>query len=348
MEDTESNNKIYSISGVAFEDVNNNGMRDFNEPIISGIPVLLLNEATGKIALDKDNKSMETVTSNSGEYIFTNLPKGKYTVIFKYNSSDYNITEYKKPGIDETNNSDVVYKEISINNNISVYASTETLNISENDLVNIDAGFVKKKKFDLKLDKLITKTIVQNGEGIRETTYDGTKLAKVEIRAKELANTTMIVEYTIKVTNEGELEGYASEIIDYIPNGLKFSSEMNKNWYQGTDGNLLNRELANTIINPGETKSIKLILTKNINTSNTGTFMNSAEINKISNRDSAQDTDSTPGNKDLNEDDFSTAELIISIGTGSIVVNILIIANSIAVIGVGAFIIKKKVLNIED
>ena len=150
------------------------------------------------------------------------------------------------------------------------------------------------------------------------------------------------------VTNEGELAGFASEIIDYIPNGLKFTSEMNTNWYQGTDGNLLNRELANTIINPGETKSIKLTLSKAMTASNTGTFMNSAEINKASNKNSTNDIDSTPGNKELKEDDYSTAELIISIGTGSVVVNVLIIATVIVVIGAGTFLIKKKVLNREN
>ena len=346
--DTEQKNKSYSISGVAFEDVNENGMRDNKESLISGMTVLLMDESTGKIALNRENKNMETTTDSNGRYKFANLTEGKYTVLFKFDSSNYNVTEYKKAGIDETNNSNVVYKDISINNSTSAYASTETLNLLGDDLANINAGFVKKKKFDLKLDKTITKTIVQNGEGTKETSYEGTKLAKVEIRAKQLVNTTMIVEYTIKVTNEGELEGYASEIIDYIPNGLKFSSEMNKNWYQGTDGNLLNRELANTIINPGETKNVKLTLTKNMTTSNIGTFMNSAEINKISNRNSAPDIDSTPGNRDLKEDDYSTAELIISIGTGSVVTNILIIATIIVVMGVGTFIIKKKVLNREN
>ena len=347
-EDSESKNKTYSISGVAFEDVNDNGMRDANEPLLSGISVLLMDEATGKIALDKDNKSMETITSSKGAYSFTNLVKGKYTVLFKFDASNYNTAEYKKSGIDESNNSDVVYKDVSINNSTSAYASTETLNLSESDLTNIDAGFVKRKKFDLKLDKTITKTIVQNGEGTKQVSYDGTKLAKVEIRSKQIANTTVIIEYTINVTNEGELAGFASEIIDYIPNGLKFTSEMNTNWYQGTDGNLLNRELANTIINPGETKSIKLTLSKAMTASNTGTFMNSAEINKASNKNSTNDIDSTPGNKELKEDDYSTAELIISIGTGSVVVNVLIIATVIVVIGAGTFLIKKKVLNREN
>ena len=35
-------------------------------------------------------------------------------------------------------------------------------------------------------------------------------------------NTTDIVTYTIRVYNEGELNGYASKIMDDIPQGLEF------------------------------------------------------------------------------------------------------------------------------
>ena len=339
-------NSLNSISGVAFEDVNNNGMRDANEPYLSGMSVLLMDESTGTIALDSNNKKMETITTSEGAYQFENLVNGKYTVLFKFDLTNYNVAEYKKSGIDETNNSDVVYKDISLNNgSVSPYASTETLALSGESLYNIDAGFIKKKKFDLKLDKTITKTIVKNDEGTKQMSYDGTKLSKVEIRAKQLVNTTVIVEYTISVTNEGELAGFASEIIDYIPDGLKFSSDMNASWYQGMDGYLLNRELTNSIIQPGETKAVKLTLSKAMTASNTGTAINVAEINKTSNQTSSEDIDSIPGNKDEKEDDISSAELIISVGTGRVLMNTIIIFISIIIIGLVIFFINKKILN---
>ncbi|MEE0866116.1 MAG: SdrD B-like domain-containing protein [Clostridia bacterium] len=339
-------NSLNSISGVAFEDINNNGMRDANEPYLSGMSVLLMDESTGTIALDSNNKKMETITTSEGAYQFENLVNGKYTVLFKFDLTNYNVAEYKKSGIDETNNSDVVYKDISLNNgSVSPYASTETLALSGESLYNIDAGFIKKKKFDLKLDKTITKTIVKNDEGTKQMSYDGTKLSKVEIRAKQLANTTVIVEYTISVTNEGELAGFASEIIDYIPDGLKFSSDMNASWYQGMDGYLLNRELTNSIIQPGETKAVKLTLSKAMTASNTGTAINVAEINKTSNQTSSEDIDSIPGNKDEKEDDISSAELIISVGTGRVLMNTIIIFISIIIIGLVIFFINKKILN---
>lgn len=40
--------------------------------------------------------------------------------------------------------------------------------------------------------------------------------------------TTVVVEYTIKVTNEGEVDAYVRKIADYLSSDYKFSSELNK------------------------------------------------------------------------------------------------------------------------
>lgn len=72
----------------------------------------------------------------------------------------------------------------------------------------------------------------------------------------------MVVEYKIIVTNEGAIPGYVKKIADYLPNEMKFSTELNQDWYEGKDGTIYNIALANTIINPGESKEVKLVLTK--------------------------------------------------------------------------------------
>lgn len=61
------------------------------------------------------------------------------------------------------------------------------------------------------------------------------------------------------------------EIVDYIPTDLKFSSEINKDWYISTDGNLHNTSLTNDVIDVGETKILTLTLTKTMTENNTGT-----------------------------------------------------------------------------
>ena len=68
----------------------------------------------------------------------------------------------------------------------------------------------------------------------------------------------MVIEYSLTVTNEGGVAGYAKKIADYIPAEFKFNSELNKDWYEGANGTVYNSSLANTIINPGESKTITL------------------------------------------------------------------------------------------
>ena len=69
-------------------------------------------------------------------------------------------------------------------------------------------------------------------------------------------------EYSIKVSNVGDLAGYAKKVVDYLPAETTFNSGLkgNEAWYTGVDGNLYSAALADTLILPGETKEIKLVL----------------------------------------------------------------------------------------
>ena len=158
-------------------------------------------------------------------------------------------------------------------------------------------------------------------------------------------NTNLVVEYKIKVINEGQLEGYAKKIIDYLPKELKFSTELNPDWYLGQDGNIYNASLADTKINPGETKEITLILTKATSKSdNLGLITNKAELYEVSNDYGVEDIDSTPNNNVQNEDDTSIANLLLSPGTGRTVLFVVLTTVIIIIIGVGVYFIKKKVI----
>lgn len=334
----------YSISGVAWIDENKNGLRESTEKLLSGIEVILVNEETGQIATDFENKEITAKTGESGEYEFTNVKQGKYIVVFKYDTKNYRVTEYQKQGINEKENSDVVSNNITLNGQKQQVAMTKTLELSTSNLSNIDAGFVQGEKFDLRLDKYISKIIIQDKTGTTVKQYDNTQLAKIELDGKKIAGTTVLVEYKLQITNEGEVGGYVNELFDDKPSDLEFASSMNNNWYQSTKGELYTKELSNQIINPGETKTVTLTLTKTMNLENTGTSINTAELNKVSNDYSLQDVDSTPGNRQTGEDDISTAQLIISVKTGSSVMYISLIMIIIGIISVGIYFIKKDVL----
>ena len=64
---------------------------------------------------------------------------------------------------------------------------------------------------------------------------------------------------------------------------------------------------------------LELILTKTMTSNSTGTFTNKAEVREMKNSLGTEDIDSKPGNKIETEDDFSKADLIISVGTGALV-----------------------------
>ena len=107
---------------------------------------------------------------------------------------------------------------------------------------------------------------------------------------------------------------------------------------------IYNTSLANTIINPGESKEVTLILTMNVTDDSFGMITNNAEIMESSNDYGLKDVDSTAGNKSTNEDDYSTANILLGIKTGEIFIYFILSLTIITIIGVGTYIIRKRVL----
>ena len=129
------------------------------------------------------------------------------------------------------------------------------------------------------------------------------------------------MEYKIKVTNEGNVAGYAKNIVDYMPKGMQFISELNPSWYIAQNGNIYSNELANTAINPGETKEIKLILLKNMTEENTGINVNTVEIYETYNEYGINDIDSKENNQSDTEDDYSQTTTLIAVQAGGKILN---------------------------
>lgn len=334
----------YRVAGVAWLDANGNGEREEQEEKLANIKVILINSENGSVVKDVTTglEKIQT-TSKNGSYTFANIPEGKYIVAFFYDTNQYSPTLYKKQGISEIRNSDAIAMKINYDGKIQNAAATDTLEITSANKNNIDLGLIVSPKFDLKLDKVITKITVQDSKESKVHNYEETKLAKLDINPKYINNTNIIIEYKIKVTNEGRIAGFAKKIVDYLPNDVKFSSELNPDWYE-TNGVVYNASLANTLINPGETKEIILLLTKKMNENNTGIINNNAEIYEASNELGMADVDSIPGNKVQGEDDLSAADALISLNTGENIMYIAITLTMIVILGVGMYLINKKVL----
>lgn len=319
-EDDDKNLK--NINGIVWLDDNKDGKRQTDEKLLKNIVVKLYNSDTSSIVVDKSNNKQIKYTNENGEYEFSDVEKGNYLVLFEFDTEKYKITNYQVSGVSEELNSDVTSKEVSIDGNIKQVGVTDILKLDDGDLNNIDMGLIQNKKLDLSLKKYISKVTVKNDEE-KVYEYNDAKLAKIEVASKQINNTNIEIEYRIVVNNEGEEDAYVNEIIDYLPQELDFSAILNKNWIKNSEGNLINSSLSGKKIQPGESREVKLILTKELNSNNIGTFVNAAEIGLTKNDEGLSDIDSIDSNRDKNEDDYSEAELIISIKTG-IVRNILI------------------------
>ena len=208
---------------------------------------------------------------------------------------------------------------------------------------------IKVKFFDLSLKKWVTESIVTyNGKTtVTKTGHTGDENpeppAKVEIRGSRMSKTTVKFKFNIKVTNEGEIAGYAKEIIDYIPEGLKFEPKDNPKW-RVEDGKVITDQLKDKLLQPGESATVEIILTWINNKDNLGEKVNWAEINKDDNEYDSPDIDSTPGNNEKGEDDIDRAPVILSVVTGSAPTYITLAITSISMLAAGVVLIKKFVI----
>lgn len=201
-----------------------------------------------------------------------------------------------------------------------------------------DYEILVMKKFDLALQKFITAV---NDKEIKDrvpkVTLDENKKIKYEHPQTALeVNHGDIVTYTIRVYNEGEVDGYAAEINDDIPNGLEFdtNNEINKKYgwvMYDANGNVtkdtskaaeirtdyLSKQKAearkeSALLTAFDSEKgnlfyldVKVAFKVNSKASN-NTIINTAEITKDTDSEGNEidDIDSTPNNKKEGEDDI--------------------------------------------
>jgi len=209
-----------------------------------------------------------------------------------------------------------------------------------------DIEKIKVKYFDLALKKWVSQAIVtDNGDtNIIESGHTGDEnpepIVKVEIYHKKIDKVTVKFRYQIKVINEGTIAGYAYELKDHIPEGLKFVAEDNPLWTDLGNGVISTTQLQNTLLQPGETATVDVLLTWINGQDNMGLKVNIAEISK----DSDDDIDSTPDNNVPEEDDQDDAPVMLSVRTGQMRVYFLLTGVILATLSGGIILIKKFVL----
>lgn len=233
-----------------------------------------------------------------------------------------------------------------------------------------DKEYIYVQKFDLALFKWVTQTIV-TVDGKTTTTETGFKpnvgkteaspegyrandeeepIASVTIDKKKLNSTVVKFVYNIRVVNEGDIEGYVTEVTDYIPEGLKFVQEDNPLWSLEEGNTITTRALETTLLKPGEGAEVPVTFTWINDQNNLGVKTNIAAITEDYNEKGIPDEDSKPGNEDIpnydkeQEDDDDFALVILTLKTGTAISYIWLMLLTVTIIALGAILIKKYVL----
>ena len=264
--------KTNDIKGIAWIDKNGNGRKDEKEVLLKGIQANLINTEKGIIVATD-------ITNNKGEYEFKDLPEGKYVVEFNYNNTTFEVTDYKKETVEDELDSDI----INTTQGNKTTSKSEVILLKEGKTENVNAGFITNRKFDLSINKGITKVTTNNSEATESNNYSAEKNVETKIKRDLLKNALLLVEYEIEVTNTGDIAGYAKVISDKIPEGMTFNSELNTSWYEGNDGKIYSVTLANKEIQPGETVKLKLVLTKEVQNETELTIVNTVSIEQTFN-----------------------------------------------------------------
>ncbi len=287
--------------------------------------------------LSKENGEDNLIKAFDG----TTLDYKDIKIAFKVkdpNSNEYIITNHAQISDDTDENGNPVTDKDS---------EPDEWNEGEDDQ---DIENVKVEYFDLALLKYVTKVIViEDGvEKITETGYDGTEVpepvVKVELDRKKLDKITVKFGFGIKIINEGDIPGYATEITDYVPEGLKFVVEDNPEWTDEGNNVISTRQLEGTLLQPGESATVEVILTWINGEDNLNLKTNVAEISEDDNEYDVPDIDSTPDNKEEGEDDIDEAQVILNVSTGLVKTYFTLTLGLLATIGTGIILIKKFIL----
>ena len=304
-----------------------------------------------------DENNNETKDTSKCKYVKTNyLSKDNdvSNMITSFDKGKMSSPDYKEVKIvlnvelKDKNNSNIIEKaEISDDSDEQGKNVTDidsAPNEGNNDEDDQDQESLHILKFDLSLKQEVNQVIIiENGYQTISDIKDKENI-KFDINEKKLENKVVKFKYSIRVTNEGEDVGTASEISDYIPKGLKFNQADNLNWRE-KDKKIVTDELKDKMINPHESATVDLILTVDSNTSMPQSLLNVCEISQQKNNNNIDDIDSTPNNQKEGEDDYSKVDISINIENNRIgkFIPVIIVA-MLSIIIVGVFLIKRFVI----
>lgn len=302
---------------------------------------------------DRTTTNGDKTTSNgSNIYRNGNDVNGKYTL----NNLDFGLTERPKAQLEL--NKKVTNVKVTLSNGNVLFDATKGTT-----------------------DLMWTPSSTTNGNGLINVTMDEELMYGATIRITYKLTVTNVGEtdFTGKdfyykatgATNSNKVTTTANVVLDYVENNLQYIADENENWEVvsnaistaglnseltqavGQYNTILQTKKLNSVLKPGESKSVELVLTQLItpeNTSDDRAYTNIAEITSISNTAGRRMANSIQGNQNPNEMpkevDSSIAEKVVILppfGIGNTVVYIILTISILAILIGGIVLIKKKI-----
>ena len=163
----------------------------------------------------------------------------------------------------------------------------------------------RKLKLDMKVEKYLKNIVIDD----KNQGAERDSISKIEIHRKAINKTKIELQYIIKVTNVGEIDGNIGKIIEEIPKGMQFEKDKSDSNWQQNEGILISTEYENKELKVGETKEYKVVLKWINGTNNFGSKVNTVKIEGITN--GLEYSDNNEG------DNKASVTTLFSIATGS-------------------------------
>lgn len=331
MEKVENNQELVFTIRIYNEAENNATIKDIINEIPQGLEYInneLNNQNGWKLyKINSSGDLEETTNLSEAKYIKTSILNN--TELKGFDKQTMSLPEYKELKIALKVNENTLNNERIATNRVKLQDDLFDVN-KEN---NSDECSVYVKRFDLKIEKNIVNVIVENNEGQKIINKKSDEeILKVDIPKNEIENTKLKIKYEIKVTNIGEIDGYATEITDYLPEGFEVMSTQTTQWV--VDGNKVKTNSLNrNLLQPGESKSVFIECTYKVNKENIGSKINSVKITEYENNSDS---------KDITEDNEDNEEMVITVKTGVATICFIIIIGILLISIIVTLILKKR------
>ena len=168
--------------------------------------------------------------------------------------------------------------------------------------------YYEKQVFNLSVDKWVSRVNINgiNHEG--KNIHNKDELYAVDIHRSKVDTADVKITYKIRVSNTGEIEGTAGQIIEVIPEGYSYYQEDNTIYWEERNGIFVTDTLKDETIKPGEYKEIEIVLRWNRGEDNFGEKENLVILSQENNPAGYQDV--------KEEDNHSTSNMLITVATG--------------------------------